>query len=770
MIRSRKHTHAPLMALMALMASLPVLSHANSTAEAPAPQRLREPAVLPTLQVKGKRATRSFKAERPHSDKLTQPLLDTPQTVSVINRELMQEQAATTLMQALQNTPGITLQLGENGNTAAGDTFQMRGFAAQSSLLVDGIRDLGAVTRDTFNIEQVDVVKGDSGADVGRSTSSGYLNLSSKLPSLRNSHQLGSVLATDGQQLQKRLTADFNQRTGEHSALRLNLMVQDQPQLGRDEARQRGFGIAPAMAFGLGTPLRTTVYAQYVEQHNRPDGGIPTVGLEGFYFAPASNSTADQAIATLVNQAPRVARENFYGSRDDFEDITAAQLTARVEYDLSDRFTLRSTLRHGQSDMDRIMTGVYTLQIPAATAADRSTWQVRQLPQGVDQHNEILTSQTSLSARLLTGTVAHDVVAGLELLRESQRTDTLALPSGTPNLYTSLYHPSPAQPLIRPRHNGAYSDGQTDTLGVYVFDTVKFTDRVQLTAGVRADRYDTQTDGVSAATSNNVTTLTPYSLSQRDTLISWKVGAVFKPVPAGSLYASHGTSSNPPGGSNFALSNTAGSINGASMQPSETRNSEIGIKWELLQRKLLLTAAAYRTEVENELTQLDPVTNTYSQLGRRQVQGLELSAVGKLSAAWDVNFGLATLDTKIKQGTTGNNSAGAATRWSPELTATLWSSHALNRHWKVGGGARYVSEQKRVVDPSVNTATQNMPSIPAYWVADAMVQYSPDRNTTLRLNLNNLTDEDYISTLNNSGARVSLGAPRTVVLSGEYRF
>lgn len=168
--------------------------------------------------------------------------------------------------------------------------------------------------------------------------------------------------------------------------------------------------------------------------------------------------------------------------------------------------------------MDRIMTGVYTLQIPAATAADRSTWQVRQLPQGVDQHNEILTSQTSLSARLLTGTVAHDMVAGLELLRESQRTDTLALPSGTPNLYTSLYHPSPAQPLIRPRHNGAYSDGQTDTLGVYVFDTVEThrpgpADR----RGARRPLRLTQTDGVSAATSNNVTTLTPYSLSQRDT-------------------------------------------------------------------------------------------------------------------------------------------------------------------------------------------------------------------------------------------------------------
>lgn len=772
MIRNRKHSPA---SLMALMAALPALAHAAEPVAEPAQptaRHAREPATLPTVQVKGKRAARSFKVEQTRSDKLTQPVLDTPQTVSVINRELIQEQSATTLMQALQNTPGITLQLGENGNTSSGDTFQMRGFAAQSSLLVDGIRDLGAVTRDTFNIEQVDVIKGDTGPDVGRAASSGYINLSSKQAGLRSFNQIGTMLATDGEQMQKRLTVDVNQRTGEHSAVRLNLMAQDNPVLGRSEVNNRSFGIAPALSLGLGTALRTQIYGQYIDQHNVPDGGLPSIGQEGFYFAPASNpaTPADLAAAALVNQAPAVNRENFYGSRDDHEDVKAGMITAKVEYDLNDQLTVRNVLRYGQSEMQRIMTGILTLQIPTATASDRSSWQVRQSRQGVDQTNKILTNQTSLTASLLTGTVAHDVVAGVELLRESQLSHTLALPNGTPNLYTSLYRPDPTSPLIQPIRNGAYSDGETDTVGVYVFDTAKLTDRLQLNAGVRADRYDTTTHGVSATTTNNVTTLTPYALEDSDTLVSWKVGALFKPVPAGSLYATYGTSSNPPGGANFTLSNSASSTSNADMQPTETTTAEVGVKWEVLDRKLLLTLAGYRTEVTHELTLQDPVTQTYSQLGKRQIEGIEASAVGKLTPQWDLNLGVATLDTKIKEGTTGNNSSGAATRWSPDLTATLWSSYTLDRQWKIGGGARYVSEQKRVIDPSADLATQNMPSIPAYWVADAMVQYAVNKDTTLRLNINNLADKDYISTLNNSGSRVTLGAPRTFVLSGEYRF
>jgi catecholate siderophore receptor len=156
------------------------------------PAEVVAPAEAPVLKEVRVEATAEtpYKAVRVSSPKATQPLVETPKTVQVIKKEILQEQGARSLMEALRNTPGITMQLGENGNTSAGDTFQMRGFSTQTSTFVDGIRDMGAVTRDVFNLEQVEVVKGPAGSDIGRGAAAGYINLVSKLPSLEDA---GSV-------------------------------------------------------------------------------------------------------------------------------------------------------------------------------------------------------------------------------------------------------------------------------------------------------------------------------------------------------------------------------------------------------------------------------------------------------------------------------------------------------------------------------------------------------------------------------------------------
>ena len=108
------------------------------------------------------------------SPKFTQTLQDTPQTIQVIGKELFNEQGATTLTEALRNSAGVgTFYAGENGNTATGDTIYMRGFDSSSSIFVDGARDLGSISRDLFNIEQVEVVKGPAGTDTGRSAPTG---------------------------------------------------------------------------------------------------------------------------------------------------------------------------------------------------------------------------------------------------------------------------------------------------------------------------------------------------------------------------------------------------------------------------------------------------------------------------------------------------------------------------------------------------------------------------------------------------------------------
>jgi catecholate siderophore receptor len=694
------------------------------------------------------------------SPKYTEPLLDTPKTVTVISRGIIQEQGATTLMDALRNTPGITMQLGENGNTSSGDTFQMRGFSAQSSLFLDGIRDLGAVTRDTFNIEQIEVAKGPSGSDGGRGSSAGFINLVSKLPGLRDASSAQVNATTEGG---VRGAVDFNHRIGKSSALRLNVFTQDNDVPGRGLVNNSGYGIAPAFGIGLGTPTRFYAFAQYVKQDNTPDGGLPTIGYEGFY-----NATAQ------IKAGARVDRENYYGSVNDFEDAEATMLTAKVEHDFGDHTIVTNTSRYGKTSMDRVLTGVNTIAAPNVN--DPSTWTLSRSRQGVDQTNEILANQTNIVTNFFTGAVKHDLSMGMEVMYESQRNDTLAVPSTATVPVANLYNPNPNVSLPVPVRTGAYTEGHTITVALYAFDTLKLNDQWLVNAGIRSETYSTESTAVALSTAATnptlpVGTLVPTNLSADDTVISWNAGVVFKPLPNGSIYSSVANSVTPPGGANFTLSSSASSTANSVFDPQETKNYELGTKWDLLKNNLSVTAAYYRTEHENELTQADPLNPTsFVQTGKRVVEGFEFSAIGKINEKWSVSAGVATMDTSVEEGTTGNNAAGAVARWSPDLTGTLWTTYKISRKLTVGGGARYTSEQKRVVDPSATLATQNTPEIPAYWVVDAMASYDFSRDVALRVNIYNVADKDYISTLNNGGSRIVLGSPRYATASLTYKF
>lgn len=742
-IRSRKHSAAnqPLLtqSLIAMAAiGLPAAVQAQAQEKTMAEVQVQAGAEAP------------YKAEKVSSPKLTQPLVDTPQTVSVIKKEVMMEQGASTIMEALRNTPGITLQLGENGNTSAGDTFQLRGFNAQSALLVDGIRDLGAITRDTFNIEQIEVSKGPAGADIGRGAAGGYINLVSKLPT-RDEPLWATASYNSGGT--KRATADLNRNLGSSGALRLNAMAQDGGQPGRKVIDNQSHAIAPSIAWGLGTPTRLYLFSQHVRQDNTPDGGIPSVGLEGFYNA---NST--------LRSAPRVDRGTWYGLNGDYEKADADMITAKIEHELAPNTTLTNTTRWGKSKTDRILTGINTLTAVGAP----ETWTVSRSRQSVLQENRIRANTTNIVSEL----GAHTLSGGLELLSEEQLSPTRTGLGGAvapaTTLVANLYHPNRNDPLsaYNPQRNGAFTQGKTDTVAAYLFDTWKWNAQWQLNGGVRAEHYSTESNAATLTGSNLISS----HLEDSDHLLSFKAGLLYKPAGNGSLYLAWANSKTPPGSANFSLSSAAGNINGPGMTPQKTTNVELGTKWDVLAKKLALTAALYRTENRNEITQLDAATNTWSQLGKRRVQGLELGAVGQITNAWQVIAGLATMDTEIKQGTTGNNAAGAATRWSPKLSATLWTSFAASDRLTIAAGARYLSRQQRVIDPSLDIALQNLPAIPSYAVADAMVSYKVAKHADVQLNVYNLFDRLYINTLNNSGARASLGAPRSAQLSVRLMF
>lgn len=708
----------------------------------------------------------SYKADEVSSPKFTQPLVDTPQTITVIKKEILQEQGAVSLMEALRNTPGITMQMGENGNTSQGDTFQMRGFSTQTSTFVDGIRDLGAITRDTFNLEQVEVAKGPAGADIGRGAASGYINLVSKLPGLESEKSGSVTVNTAGH---TRLTTDVNQKIGETTAVRLNVMGQAGGVDGRDEVENNGWAIAPSIATGLGTDRRTYVYFQHVQQNNVPDGGIPTIGMEGFY-----NATPE------LRNGAKVNRENFYGSVNDYEDVTADMLTIKVENDLTEKTTFSNAARYGQTKMERVLTGVNTGAAGLSVngnANDPSVWTVNRSRQRVDQENRLLGNVTNLVTAFETGFLKHSLSTGVELVYEEQASLSFST-TGLTVPAADLYNPNPNVSLPIPYASGASSKGSTLTSAAYVFDTLEFNPFFMLTAGARLEHFKTDTSAKTVVTTNNAaqypgyTTgqLAPDELSNSGNLFSWKVGALFKPAENGSVYIAYANSETPPGSANFTLSSSTTSGSNPNLDPQEATNIELGTKWDVLSRRLALTAAVYRTENVNELSNYDAVTNTYAQYGKRQVEGIELGAVGSITDDWQLSAGIATMDTEIKEGSTGNNAAGAATRWSPKLTATVWSTYNVTDELTVGGGARYVSDQKRVVDPNAVITTSPMPKIPAYWVVDVMASYKLLQSLTLRGNIYNLLDEEYISTLNNGGGRMSLGAPLSASLSLDFKF
>lgn len=743
---------------------------------------------LGTMKVEEQAVQPSFKADTTSSPKFTQPLVDTPQTLVVVKKELFEQQAATTLSEALRNTPGITLLMGENGNTATGDSIFMRGFDAQGSVYVDGIRDLGSISRDTFNTEQVEIAKGPAGVDNGRGAAAGYVNLSSKLANL--DEDINRVTVHGGTAQYARASLDANRALGERTALRVNLMQQDAGVDGRDEVESNYRGFAASLGLGLGSATRTYLNVLSMEQSGVPDGGVPTIGLNGYY-----NAIFDTG--ALAGQRPKqVDASNFYGSSADFNDVHANMVTVRVEQDMAPGITLRNTSRYGRNEQNMLLTGVNAITF--TTPSDPSSWVVARSRQGRDQTNQIFANQSNLVAAFDTGGLAHDLVGGLEFIHEEQLSKTLGLPFTAPSasstvsqVSANLYQPNGQDPFQPVHYTGAKTYGETTTYALYLQDTLSLNKQWELSAGLRADRFHTRTDAVTrqaAVTAPAVQlipigTLLASGAELTDELLGWKLGAVYKPSQAGSVYLSYATSQLPPGGANFALntSNDSGNINHPSMAPQEGTNLELGTKWNVLDDKMFLTAALFRSTNTNEIaTEADGVAKA---VGERQVQGLELGAVGALTEQWQVSAGLAFMDPEIIRGnrtqdnptTTANeasgNNEGGAIQWSPKTTFTLWTSYTLTPQWVVGAGARYVDSMvsSSVVNPSARN-TRSMREFGDYWVFDAMASYAITDALTAQLNLTNLTDEDYVASLNNAGSRYYPGAPAAGRLGLTWQF
>lgn len=774
-VKSRKHAvpsvarHsafgvATLAASLAM--ALPAAAGTPSLDDAPTQAQRTQARNLPATKVEAQRT--DYKIDIVDSPKFTQPLLDTTQTVSVIGKDIIGEQGATTLTEALRNSPGVgTFYAGENGNTSTGDTVYMRGFDSSGSIFVDGVRDMGSISRDVFNLEQVEVTKGPASTDYGRTAPSGSINMVSKQPWLG---QAVSGSASYGSGERKRVTADWNQQIGDAAAFRLNVLGQDGGVAGRDHVEQNRWGVAPALAFGLGTPTRVYIDLLHVKQDNVPDGGVSTIGLPGFVTPDAERP--------WLTDAARVDPSNFYGTRDDHDDVTADMATLRIDHEFSDNVALRNTTRWGQTRQDYLLTSFMgsAANLLTPDQNDPSTWTLaRNLPNFKDQRNRIATNQTNLNASFGSGSVQHDLSAGIELTREQVWSYGVSAVAGSAWQPTSLYHPDPddAGHLIYGR-NGAHGKGRTDTSAVYLFDTMKFSEQWQLNAGVRFDHYSSDYAasavcggrGGPACGDNPAGTVLPsVDADASGNLLSWKIGALYKPASNGSLYANFSVAKEPPGGNSLVLSTSASSIDNPAFDPQVARTAEVGTKWQLVNDRLLLTAALYRTVIANQVVQ-DPVDQQYYQTGRKRVQGVELGVVGKITDDWSISAGYTRMQAEVLKGSPMAKDGSNDLTYTPTGAFTGWTTYHLPFGLTLGGGARYTGEMKRGTDGAVGTPDH----VEASWVFDAMASLPVGENFSLQLNVYNLFDKEYVAAINKSGYRYTPGTPRSALLSANFRF
>ena len=651
------------------------------------------------------------------STKYTEPLLDTPQTINVISKEVMEQQGATTLRDVLKNVPGLTITAGEGGNPA-GDNLTLRGFSARNDIFIDGVRDLSPQSRDPFNLEQVEVVKGPGSAFTGRGSTGGSINLLNKTPGLKRS--FGGTLDF-GTDRTRRATADINVPMGDSVAFRLNLLGHHSGVAGRDVVKFDRWGAAPSLTWGLGKPTRATISYYKLKQNNISDYGIPWV--------PVTNN----ALVEFRDRPAPVPRNTFYGLRNrDFEKLNSDLVTLRFEHDFIDGLSLRNQLRYANSSRDSMAT-------PPRFANNNSTAINREM-RSWQTEDKVWDNQTDFIARFSTGKIEHAFVSGINITRENNTRQTRT----AGNMLTTLLNPNPddvftgaitTRPIV--------GDVTANSQALYVFDTAKLGQKWELNGGLRWDRFDA--DGI---------TTTGVPVSRVDRMLSVRAGVVFKPLPQGAIYGSYGTSLNP---SLEGLSyNTANTV----IDPEKTYTVEAGSKWGFLNGRVLLSGAIFRVEKFNARTPgVSPNDPPQVLEGKQQVDGAELSLEGNLTKDWQILAGYTLLDTKTLD---SNNAAeiGKELVNTPRNSFNVWSTYSLRSGFHFGGGARFVD---RRFGNTINTRF-----VDAYWTFDAMASYPISKNVDLKLNLYNLTDKFYFDRI--GGGHIVPGPGRVAMLSTSFRF
>lgn len=637
-------------------------------------------------------------------------LRDTPQSVTIVPRELMRDQMMLSIGDVVKYVPGIQQHQGENNR----DQVIIRGNSTSADFYVNGMRDDTQYYRDLYNLERVEAVKGPNAMIFGRGGGGGLINRVTKEPQFVPMREISLQGGSFGN---KRATADFNQPLSAKVGFRMNGMYEHSNSFRNNVGLER-YGFTPTVNFLLTNSTKLTL------------------GFEHLW----DSRTGDRGISSFNGLPLNVPIRTFFG------DPNVAYARARVnigsvalEHQAGGLLIVnRTSLAHYDRGYINYVPGVVN---PTQTALAISSYS------NATQRSNFF-NQTNLTYTSWTGRVRHNVLGGTEI--GLQRTDNLRntgyFNNTSLSVTTPLSIPTISTPVtFRQSATDANNHIQTRVGAAFLQDQVELSRYVQLVGGVRVDQFDLRFHN----NRNNE------NLRRIDNLISPRAGIVIKPKAEVSLYSSYTVSYLPSSGDQFAsLTNITQQV-----KPEKFTNYEAGVKWDVT-NMLALTFAAYRLDRTNTRA-TDPNDPTrIIQTGSTRTNGIEFGLNGNLTRRWMLAGGYAYQDAYIARATTAAV-AGAQVGQVPRQTFSLWNNYTLTK--RISGGLGLINRS------DMWAAVDNTVKLPGYTRVDAAIYYTLSERVRLQVNAENLANLTYYSNAD-SNTNISPGYPRSVRAAVNWRF
>lgn len=667
--------------------------------------------IIVTGQVDGYRTI-----ETTSGTKTNTPILDVPQSISVVTAEQIADQQIRSVTDLVRSVPGISGGQGE-GNR---DQVTLRGNNTSADFFVDGLRDDVQYYRSFYNIDRVEVHKGANAMVFGRGGGGGVINRITKGATTDRDLFAGTVsIDTFGSHYG---AADVNVVLG-NAALRVNAFYEDLDNH-RDAYGGERYAVNPTLGAVFGG-TRIEIGYEYVRDKRVSDRGIPSA-FAGTIAAPAGPLGGN--------------RDTFFGVRGiNSTGFEANVIRFRSETELADSLTFTTQALYG--DYDKVYSNAFAATAIGGTAAAPTV--------GIEAYmdptrRETLIGQANLEWHVSTGAIDHVVLFGGELTSQDTRNERIngffsptILSAANRRSVVAFTDPLSIPPIFfvagASGNGNRRIAGNLDQVSGYLQDQVSLGEKIDLIAGLRYDRFE-----------NSVTNLfTGATISRVDELWSPRAGLVFKPVPEASVYASYAKSYLPQSGDQFVSFD----VNNAALKPETFDNYEIGAKWNI-NPALTLTAAVYRLDRGNTRA-AGPVAGTVVQTGRQRSSGFELGLAGRITPDWMTSLGYARTRAEIRE-TTIAAPAGRRIGQVPRNQFSLWNRYEVTDRLGVGAGLYYQSRQF--------TSISNTTVLPAYTRIDAALFYTLSHGIEAQLNVENLTGKTYFPVAHNDN-NISTGAP-----------